>query len=103
MALSETRKKRYLRSDLTLRKLDTHVKTIRAKLREGGAPVDRPAVRGRRALYGERVRQPIGGDFGFSSLGTQLAFRIPPGTISVQATFSRFGLTRASVSTGVTF
>lgn len=44
-----------------------------------------------------------GGDFGFSSLGTQLAFRIPPGTISVQATFSRFGLTRASVSTGVTF
>jgi hypothetical protein len=44
-----------------------------------------------------------GADFGFASLGTQLAFRIPPGTISIQATFSRYGLTRASVSTGVTF
>ncbi len=44
-----------------------------------------------------------GDDFGFASLGTQFAFRIPPGTISVQATFSRYGLTRASVSTGVSF
>jgi hypothetical protein len=44
-----------------------------------------------------------GDDFGFASLGTQFAFRIPPGTISIQATFSRYGLTRASVSTGVTF
>jgi hypothetical protein len=44
-----------------------------------------------------------GDDFGFASLGTQFAFRIPPGTISIQATFSRYGLTRASVSTGVSF
>jgi hypothetical protein len=44
-----------------------------------------------------------GADFGFASLGTQLAFRIPPGTISVQATFGRYGMTRASVSCGVTF
>jgi hypothetical protein len=44
-----------------------------------------------------------GANFGFASLGTQFAFRIPPGTISIQATFSRYGLTRAGVSTGVTF
>lgn len=44
-----------------------------------------------------------GDQFGFASLGTQLAFRIPPGTISVQATFGRYGMTRASVSCGVTF
>ncbi len=44
-----------------------------------------------------------GSDFGFASLGTQFAFRIPPGTISIQATFSRHGLTRASLGTGVTF
>jgi hypothetical protein len=44
-----------------------------------------------------------GGGFGFASLGTQLSFRFSPGTISVQATFGRFGLTRASLSTGVTF
>jgi hypothetical protein len=44
-----------------------------------------------------------GDDFGFASLGTQLSFRFSPGTISVQATFGRFGLTRASLSTGVTF
>ena len=44
-----------------------------------------------------------GADFGFASLGTQLAFRIPPGTISVQATFGRYGMTRASLSMGVAF
>ncbi|MCX6092302.1 MAG: hypothetical protein NTX23_05505 [Candidatus Bipolaricaulota bacterium] len=44
-----------------------------------------------------------GDKFGFASLGTQFAFRIPPGTISIQATFSRYGLTRAGVSTGVSF
>jgi hypothetical protein len=44
-----------------------------------------------------------GAHFGFASLGTQFAFRIPPGTISIQATFSRYGLTRAGVSTGVSF
>ena len=44
-----------------------------------------------------------GSHFGFASLGTQFAFRIPPGTISIQATFSRYGLTRAGMSTGVSF
>lgn len=44
-----------------------------------------------------------GEDFGFASLGTQLTFRISPGVLSVQATFGRYGLTRAAVSTGVTF
>jgi hypothetical protein len=44
-----------------------------------------------------------GAHFGFASLGTQFALRIPPGTISIQATFSRYGLTRAGVSTGVSF
>ncbi len=45
----------------------------------------------------------LGTQFGFASLGTQLAFRFSPGTITVQATFGRFGLTRASISTGVSF
>jgi hypothetical protein len=44
-----------------------------------------------------------GADFGFASLGTQFAFRMPPGTISIQATFSRYGMTRASVGAGVSF
>lgn len=44
-----------------------------------------------------------GGSFGFASLGTVLSFRFSPGTISVQATFGRYGLTRASLSTGVSF
>ncbi len=44
-----------------------------------------------------------GDDFGFASWSTQLSFRFSPGTISVQATFGRFGLTRASISTGVSF
>ena len=44
-----------------------------------------------------------GDDFGFASLGTQLTFRLPPGVISIQATFGRYGLTRAAFSAGVTF
>jgi hypothetical protein len=44
-----------------------------------------------------------GDDFGFASLGTQLTFRISPGVLSVQATFGRYGLTRGSVSAGVSF
>ncbi len=44
-----------------------------------------------------------GDEFGFSSLGTQLTYRIPPGSLSIQATFGRFGLTRAAVGAGVTF
>jgi len=43
------------------------------------------------------------GQFRFASMSTQLTYRLSPGTISVQATFSRYGLTRASVGTGVTF
>jgi len=44
-----------------------------------------------------------GEKFGFASLGTQLAFRFSPGVISIQATFGRYGLTRAGISTGVNF
>jgi hypothetical protein len=41
--------------------------------------------------------------FKFASMATQLTFRLTPGTISVQATFSRYGLTRAGLGTSVTF
>jgi hypothetical protein len=41
--------------------------------------------------------------FGFASLTTHLAFRFSPGTISIEATFGRYGLTRAALSTGVVF
>ena len=44
-----------------------------------------------------------GDEFGFASLGTQLAFRLSPGVLSFQATFGRYGLTRAALSTGVNF
>ncbi len=43
------------------------------------------------------------GQFRFASMSTQLTYRLSPGTISIQATFSRYGLTRAAVGTGVTF
>ena len=48
--------------------------------------------------YAER-----GDDFGFASLSTQISFRITPGILSFQATFGRFGLTRAALSVGVAF
>ena len=41
--------------------------------------------------------------FGFASLGGTLTFRFSPAVVTVQATFGRYGLTRASVSTGVVF
>jgi len=41
--------------------------------------------------------------FGFASLSTRIALRLSPGVITFQATFGRFGLTRAAVSTGVSF
>ena len=41
--------------------------------------------------------------FGFASLSTGIALRLSPGVITFQATFGRFGLTRAAVSTGVVF
>lgn len=44
-----------------------------------------------------------GSRFGFGSLSTQLTFRFSPGTLSFQATFGRYGMTRASTSVGVTF
>ena len=44
-----------------------------------------------------------GTSFGFASLSTRIALRVSPGAITFQATFGRFGLTRAAVSTGVVF
>jgi len=44
-----------------------------------------------------------GTSFGFASLSTRIALRVSPGVITFQATFGRFGLTRAAVSTGVVF
>ena len=41
--------------------------------------------------------------FRFASMATQLTYRLSPGVISIQATFSRYGLTRAAIGTGVTF
>jgi len=41
--------------------------------------------------------------FGFASLSTRIALRVSPGVITFQATFGRFGLARAAVSTGVVF
>jgi len=41
--------------------------------------------------------------FSFASLSTRIALRVSPGVITFQATFGRFGLTRAAVSTGVVF
>jgi len=45
----------------------------------------------------------IGTALGFVSLTTQVRFRLPPGVISVQATFAHNGLTQASFSVGVVF
>jgi len=44
-----------------------------------------------------------GTSFGFASLSTRIALRVSPGVITFQATFGRFGLARAAVSTGVAF
>ncbi|MGD9675147.1 MAG: hypothetical protein AB7V19_00475 [Candidatus Bipolaricaulia bacterium] len=41
--------------------------------------------------------------FRFASMATQLTFRLSPGVISVQATFSRNGLARAGFGTSVSF
>jgi hypothetical protein len=41
--------------------------------------------------------------FGFASLGSTLTFRFSPATVTVQATFGRYGLTRAAVTAGVVF
>jgi len=44
-----------------------------------------------------------GEQFTFASWGTTLTFRFSPAVVSVQVTFGRYGLTRASVSSGVAF
>ncbi len=41
--------------------------------------------------------------FGFASMTGQLTFRFSPATVSVRATFGRYGLSRASISFGVVF
>jgi len=41
--------------------------------------------------------------FGFSSLSSNVNFRLSPAMISVRATFGRYGLTRASLSTQIVF
>jgi hypothetical protein len=41
--------------------------------------------------------------FGFASLGSTLTFRFSPATVTVQATFGRYGLTRAAVTAAVVF
>jgi len=41
--------------------------------------------------------------FRFASLATQLTYRLSPGVVSIQALFSRYGLTHAAVTAGVTF
>ncbi len=44
-----------------------------------------------------------GTQFGFASFGANMSFRFSPGILSFQATFGRFGLTRAALSVGVSF
>ena len=44
-----------------------------------------------------------GDDFGFASWSSKLTFRFSPAVVSVQATFGRYGLTRAAVTTSVSF
>lgn len=44
-----------------------------------------------------------GEKFGFSSWASTLTFRFSPAVVTVQATFGRYGLTRAAVTAGVVF
>ena len=44
-----------------------------------------------------------GEQFGFASWATTLTFRFSPAVVTVQATFGRYGLTRAAVTAGVAF
>jgi hypothetical protein len=44
-----------------------------------------------------------GEKFGFASWASTLIFRFSPSVVTVQATFGRYGLTRAAVSAGVAF
>jgi hypothetical protein len=44
-----------------------------------------------------------GEQFGFASWSSKLSFRFSPAVVSVQATFGRYGLTRAAATTSVSF
>ena len=44
-----------------------------------------------------------GEQFGFASWSSTLTFRFSPAVVTVQATFGRYGLTRAAVTAGVAF
>jgi hypothetical protein len=44
-----------------------------------------------------------GDQFGFASWSSSLNFRFSPAVVSVQATFGRYGLTRAAVTTSMSF
>ena len=44
-----------------------------------------------------------GEQFGFASWASTLTFRFSPAVVTVQATFGRYGLTRAAVTAGVAF
>jgi len=44
-----------------------------------------------------------GDKFGFASWASTLTFRFSPAVVTVQATFGRYGLTRAAVTAGVAF
>ena len=44
-----------------------------------------------------------GEEFGFASWSNSLTFRFSPAVVSVQATFGRYGLTRAAVTTSMSF
>ena len=44
-----------------------------------------------------------GEEFGFASWSSSLNFRFSPAVVSVQATFGRYGLTRAAVTTSMSF
>jgi hypothetical protein len=45
----------------------------------------------------------LGDHFGFASWTSRLTFRLSPAVVSAQATFGRYGLTRAAVTTSVSF
>ncbi len=45
----------------------------------------------------------LGDDFGFASWSNRLIFRLSPAVVSAQVTFSRHGLTRAAITTSVSF
>ena len=65
---------------------------VRLSLGQGGFSTDTSIT------FSER-----GDDFGFASWSTKLIFRFSPAVVSAQVTFGRYGLTRAAISTSVSF